>query len=470
MSVLRTPPNLDVYNTFVLPDVSSYSAKCLKKSEMVMRGRVEAAFSNQLIFITLTYDREHLPTTYKKVASLPLFSQRMTRKKFVFVPYTRADTPERPFIRYDGKLHKNPRFRTYKYKDVECRPLNLKKNLYRKKQIFNEQDFKNAKFRFSHDSGFTEKKHYGLLVPEHLQTFMELLRNWFRVEYSDKSLTLRYISNGEYGEHTHRPHYHIVLFDRVGVSEEKLFSAVRLLWPFGRIIQVKCVPKSCDDIKRLTAYIVGHTVKNDSGNRYQSELSPSFKLHCGGQGIGYQLLDDKLISSLDNSPESLFVRSLSFSLSNWDKVSPLKYSVFSDNKVFTFEFPRYYKDKVLGYLCKDVRQYFISQCRMIRSLIRSFCDFYNLIDTFDLTDVFLNIGLCANIFDILIIFMVSNRKKLLNFLAFQIDYSIFAKKFLDDLKKRDKIAFATYKARYSRRKQEKKYQDYLAKSGFIGVD
>ena len=66
----KTPFADDCQNGFVLPDTNSYTYACKRKTEMVLRGRVEAAFCKQLVFITLTYDRSHVPTNLRQLIKM----------------------------------------------------------------------------------------------------------------------------------------------------------------------------------------------------------------------------------------------------------------------------------------------------------------------------------------------------------------------------------------------------------------
>lgn len=463
---MKTVFDSKIYNCFPVPDRKSYKSLCRRKTEMVTRGRVEAAFCQALVFITLTYDSKHLPDTYSKCKDLPLFSQRRTRKKVTFL----SDEPSLIPSPICGKLVHNPAHKNYKWIEKDSRPLNLKGNIYRHKQIFTQQDFKNAKHKFQ-VSGYHKEREFGLLVPKHLSDFLQCLRNDMRTFYNDSSLRLRFIANGEYGPNTHRPHYHLVIFTNKPKYDFDGF--MRTYWIYGKILQCSVVAPDEKSTKKLTAYICGHTVKSDVGNRYQNELSPTFRLSCTFDGgIGCKLLDSDAVNSLPLTDRFNFIRSLHHSLSAWDKKSPLQYKVDDDvsGKKYPYEFPRYYKDKVLNYLAKDIRQLTESNCTMIKSVISSFCEFYHLSGQFDLLDCYLNIGLCASPSDILTIFICSNLKKMPKFLADVNQISIFVKRFLGKISDDDSLARNTFKKRYENRKQEKRYQEYLSKNHFENID
>lgn len=456
------PYSAEMYNNFVFSAPKSYAALCKKKTEMVTRGRVEAAFAKNLVFITLTYDQAHIPTTYKKCESLPIFRQRMTRKKYR-LPIVPEVVPTKKVVPM-APHHLIPC--ESKWVEKKSAPLNLKGNYYRHKEIMTEQDFKNAKFLFTHGETYRKMADCGLLIPQHLSDFLGFLRDMLRVHYNDKSLRLRYIANGEYGQNTHRPHYHIVIFNHY--PDFDFGTALKMFWTYGRINQCTVVEKNESSIKKLTAYICGHTVKNDSGNQYQNELSPAFRLMSTyGGGIGYQLTNSKLMSQINDD----FCRSLHNSLSAWDKKSSVKYQVSGENsEVYSYEFPRFYKDKMLKYLSLDIRQYNVAQCRSIQQLVKNFCQFANLYNKFDLLTVYKNIGLCSSPLDVLTLFIYSNHKILLKNLADLEYYISFARRYLQNLVSEDKIKHNVFKSRYSKRKQERKYQEYLSNNNFLNLD
>lgn len=449
------PISAEMYNNFVFPDRDSYAVACKKKTEWVMRGRVESAFCDNLIFITLTYDNKYLPTTYKKVKDLKLFKQRVTRKKYSIPDVQEIVSDD--IIKLDDE-HIN--FHS-KWVEKKSRPLNLSKNKYRTKEIFTEQDFKNAKFDFTHSDEYINAKRVkyrsvGLLVPQMLSDFLECLRNDMRNFYHDDKLTLRYIANGEYGQCTFRPHFHIVIFNHH--KDYNFYKFVRTYWIYGRIIQCDTCEKTELNIKRLTAYICGHTVKVDLGNTYQNELSPPFKISSKfGGGIGSQLLDVFKCYSVEDS----YVRSLSFSLSAWDKKSSVKYQTVSEGAVYEYEFPRFYKDKMLNYLALDIRQFTEARCRSYVNFITRFCEYANIKGTFDLLPLFHNIGFLSCPLDVLKFFIKTNYKKIAKKFGNCDYFCNIAADFLCSLKKADDTKREVFKSRYSDRKQQKKYDNYM---------
>lgn len=468
-----TPYNNSAYNGFVLPDFASYSYACKKKTEMVLRGRVEAAFAQNLVFITLTYDRAHLPTTYKQVRSLPIFSQRETRKK-VFkenklrpkyhyfeygIPFTNQSYREKEMA---GSVIRD----AHEWVTHNSRPLNLTNNKYRHSEIMSEQDFKNAKFNFTH-SDDPQKDYVGLLLPQDLTDFLQFLRDAIRIEYGSKKLHLRYLANGEYGQTkgcTHRPHYHILIFNHFPAFDFDFFT--RSYWDKAKIIQCETVPlfdknhERINDyaVKRITSYVYAHTAKFDDGNQYQNELSPTFRLMSTyGGGIGYQLCKPELMKTI----KDLSLRSLSFSLSSWDKRSSIKFQTrdldSKSKRVYEYEIPRFFKDKILNYQNLDTRTLHQSMFNSARGLVENFCRYANVFGKFDLLTVFHNLGLCGTPKDVLTFFYINNYQILAKKFGSLQTYSHFCDKFLQGLSDADKVKRQVYRERFAQRKQQKKY-------------
>jgi len=84
----------------------------------------------------------------------------------------------------------------------------------------------------------------GTLVPQHLRDFFKRLRRardrgWSAI-LSDARASMRYLASGEYGEHKHRPHYHVLLFnggfaDQFEVGKDLYESpALAKLWTYGQ--------------------------------------------------------------------------------------------------------------------------------------------------------------------------------------------------------------------------------------------
>lgn len=113
-----------------------------------------------------------------------------------------------------------------------------------------------------------------MLCKRDLQRFIKSVRNYYRT-----SRRIRYYACGEYGERTHRPHYHAILF---GVYEHEA-SAVSQLWPHGGVAVGTVTPESIQ-------YVAGYVCKKLSNKKFP-KCAQEFSLMSRRPGIGYPALD-----------------------------------------------------------------------------------------------------------------------------------------------------------------------------------
>lgn len=127
----------------------------------------------------------------------------------------------------------------------------------------------------------------GTLVKRDVQLFNKRLR---------KRLTYRYYFAGEYGDTTHRPHYHAILFG-VDVADLKLLHAGYdplshgwfghlSEWPLGGVYVGGCTPQSCE-------YVAGYVLKKVTGKsseKYYADrgVIPEFAMMSRRPGIGFE--------------------------------------------------------------------------------------------------------------------------------------------------------------------------------------
>lgn len=114
----------------------------------------------------------------------------------------------------------------------------------------------------------------GMLCKRDLQRYIKSVRNFYR-----KSRRVRYYACGEYGERTHRPHYHAILF---GVCQYEVDAIVKL-WPYGGIAAGTVTPESIQ-------YVAGYVCKKIT-NKDTPKCAREFSIMSLKPGIGYPALD-----------------------------------------------------------------------------------------------------------------------------------------------------------------------------------
>lgn len=168
-------------------------------------------------------------------------------------------------------------------------------------------------FKYSHGAFFVtltyDQKHYptnGSLDKRHVQLYLKRLRK------KDETISIRYYCVGEYGTHSGRPHYHLLLFN---TSEENARSA----WvdyrgkPIG-IVHIGHV--TCASIAYCTKYIIQ---KDD----YVQEKEKPFALMSRRYGLGGRYLTDEMV--------------------RWHRENEANYSIRDGVKV---RLSRFYKSKI----------------------------------------------------------------------------------------------------------------------------
>lgn len=112
--------------------------------------------------------------------------------------------------------------------------------------------------------------------PENGKISKRDIQLFFKVLRKKSETKIKYFAVGEYGENTKRPHYHIVIFNVSGNSNER-FKAIDSSWDKGFI---KIGDVSIKSIKYTLKYML-KSFKEES-----SELKP-FRLMSKSIGIGY---------------------------------------------------------------------------------------------------------------------------------------------------------------------------------------
>lgn len=113
-----------------------------------------------------------------------------------------------------------------------------------------------------------------MLCKRDLQRYIKAIRNHYR-----KTRRIRYYACGEYGERTHRPHYHAIIF---GVYDYEA-PAISKLWPYGGVAAGTVTPESIQ-------YVAGYVCKKIT-SKTTPKCAREFSIMSLKPGIGYPALD-----------------------------------------------------------------------------------------------------------------------------------------------------------------------------------
>lgn len=200
-------------------------------------------------------------------------------------------------------------------------------------RIMNEMNYYDASCFLTltyEDSNLPENRS---LVKKDLQNFLKRFRNEF-------SYPIRYYASGEYGEETHRPHYHLIVF---GVScdnpvfKNRKFSRSKK-GKVGYECHLDSWPQGLAYVGDVTydsaCYVAKYTMKKVKGKKayeaYEAKgIQPEFSLMSLKPGIGARYLRD-----------------------NHNRLKMRKYVIGKNGcKV---GLPRYYRDKLFSPIEKDL--------------------------------------------------------------------------------------------------------------------
>lgn len=138
--------------------------------------------------------------------------------------------------------------------------------------------------------------HNHTLIKSHLQKFWKRLRK--------HGYKFRYFACGEYGDETHRPHYHAIMFglhinDKIyhtTSNDNKLYTSKKIekIWGHGHVLIGNVTFESCAYVAR---YIMKKRLGNDSETYYDiydedgviiDSLTPEFSTQSRKPGIGFE--------------------------------------------------------------------------------------------------------------------------------------------------------------------------------------
>lgn len=212
------------------------------------------------------------------------------------------------------------------------------------RMLLEYQTTKKAVFvTLTYNDFYLPKSELGLpsLCKRDVQLWMKRLRKYFT------GIQIRYFLAGEYGDQTHRPHYHAILF---GLSLDDLIplkirninelgqsayecSVLNDTWPFGFSTGA---PTSYQTFSYVSRYCLKKQRNIDYSLNDKTKYEPEFSLMSRKPGLGGYYVTDDFLDGLnctvsDGSSTKVFPLPSAL-LRRLHDVDPQKYAVFKDKR------------------------------------------------------------------------------------------------------------------------------------------
>lgn len=213
----------------------------------------------------------------------------------------------------------------------KCRQRRINSWCFRLLQEYNCADTTSAHFltlTYDNRSLFYSPNGYPSLRKDHLQRFFKRLR-----KAHDDDSKIKYYAVGEYGGITHRPHYHIIMFN---AQTELIQPAWKNTWLDVDAGGVYFGSVTNDSI----GYCLKYINKNKKAFRLSNDDDriPEFAVMSNGLGISY----------------------LSETMCNWHAQDMVN-RCFVQDKGFKQAMPRYYRDRIYYELEKAAIRAFVTE-------------------------------------------------------------------------------------------------------------
>ena len=178
-----------------------------------------------------------------------------------------------------------------------------------------------------------------ILNKEHARDFIKDIKKYWK-----DVVEIRYIINGEYG-HSHRPHYHCILYLSKKLKRSAIERAVKDCWAWcdwrimdkNNPLKMIQIVETKEDNLAVSNYVAKHSVKSSHGTIIQEKRAPLFRTSSnkgGGIGIQMMLKDPKIHKAL------------------YDENAPQYIERFVSGKVYKVGIPREVKRAEFGDICK----------------------------------------------------------------------------------------------------------------------
>ena len=178
----------------------------------------------------------------------------------------------------------------------------------------------NFRFRQESESSYTTKFITLTYDDDHIESINKRTIQLFIKRFRKNGYKIKYFCVGEYGSHTHRPHYHLIFFFvKPYLSDEKLQRDVEYIWQMGN---VSVLPANLGSLMYVTKDLF----------KAQTDC-----FHLQSQGLGSSYIDKNKgfhYSELSDMYERNFI-----CFDNGIKIS----------------MPRYYKNKIYGNVPQGIK-------------------------------------------------------------------------------------------------------------------
>lgn len=131
---------------------------------------------------------------------------------------------------------------------------------------------------------------FSLLNPRHATKLLNDMQKELKKITGNKKLLFRYFLTGEYGDISHRPHLHLLIFSPVPFTLIDYQNIFKKIWRYGN------VDVAADGNAAIINYLAKHQVKSCCGTLAQQKVSPIFKRTSKyGGGLGRTMKNDLIL-------------------------------------------------------------------------------------------------------------------------------------------------------------------------------
>lgn len=184
-----------------------------------------------------------------------------------------------------------------------------------------------------------------------VSVFVKSLRDWFRLQGYKRAV---YMVCAEYGEHTQRPHYHMILNFPMTIDARSVFNKIHQLWePRGHVFpryfeggedshHYKHKPFLCDSVNAACSYAAKYCTKD---LKYYEQINLKHFLHNIGRGSADELKLSRYLP-FHQQTRQLGLRCIE-KLDTLSKLDILEHGLSFVGDTHLHRLPKYFKNKLL---------------------------------------------------------------------------------------------------------------------------